>query len=132
MGKTSAVLHIAAHVAGDVRQPVAIFSLEMSREQVVQRLLCATAHVESRGLRTGYLREADWPKLVAAAGVLSDLPIFIDDSPNISVLEMHEKARRLKADRSQRLEELATCGPIRVLRQGHPSRCRRGSSVFGS
>ncbi|MFQ5882956.1 MAG: replicative DNA helicase [Candidatus Methylomirabilales bacterium] len=98
MGKTSFALNIAQHVAVEGRIPVAIFSLEMSKEQVVQRLLCAEARVDSHRLRTGYLRDSDWPRLTTAAGRLSEAPIFIDDTPGSSVLEMRAKARRLKAE----------------------------------
>lgn len=98
MGKTSFALNIAQHVAVEGRIPVALFSLEMSKEQVVQRLLCADARVDSHRLRTGYLRDSDWPRLTTAAGRLSEAPIFIDDSAGISVLEMRAKARRLKAE----------------------------------
>lgn len=98
MGKTSFALNIAQHVAVEGRVPVAFFSLEMSKEQVVQRLLCGEARVDSHRLRTGYLRDSDWPKLTTAAGRLSEAPIFIDDSPGGSVLEMRAKTRRLKAE----------------------------------
>jgi len=98
MGKTSFALNIAQHVAVEERIPVALFTLEMSKEQVVQRLLCADARVDSHRLRTGYLRDSDWPRLTTAAGRLSEAPIFIDDSAGISVLEMRAKTRRLKAE----------------------------------
>jgi replicative DNA helicase len=78
--------------------PVAVFSLEMSKEQLVLRLLCSEARVPGHKLRTGYLGDSDWPRLTAAAGRLSDAPIYIDDSPALSVLEMRAKARRLKAE----------------------------------
>jgi replicative DNA helicase len=77
--------------------PLAMFSLEMSKEQLVQRMLCAHARVDAHKVRTGYLATSDWPKLTAAAGKLSEAPIFIDDSPAISVMELRAKARRLKA-----------------------------------
>ncbi|MBS1128868.1 MAG: putative replicative helicase, dnaB, partial [Nitrospirae bacterium] len=99
MGKTSFALNLADHVATTTQTPVAVFSLEMTKEQLVQRLLCARARVESRKIRTGYIRDVDWPRLTAAAGVLSGAPIYIDDSSAQSVLEMRAKARRLKTEK---------------------------------
>ncbi len=98
MGKTSFCLNIAEHAAIQERTTAAIFSLEMSKEQLVQRMLCSVAKVDSHKLRTGYLSDADWPKLTTGAGILSEAPIFIDDTPGISLLEMRAKARRLKAE----------------------------------
>jgi len=98
MGKTSFCLNIAQHAAIHEQTPVAIFSLEMSKEQLVQRMLCSVASVDSHKLRTGYLSDADWPKLTTGAGRLSEAPIFIDDTPGISLLEMRAKARRLMAE----------------------------------
>jgi replicative DNA helicase len=83
--------------------PLAFFSLEMSKEQLVQRMLCAHAKVDAHKVRTGYLAASDWPRLTAAAGKLSEAPIFIDDSPAISVMELRAKARRLKAHQDIRL-----------------------------
>jgi replicative DNA helicase len=99
MGKTALCLNIAQHAAINVKIPTAIFSLEMSKEQLAIRMLCSEARVDSARLRSGFLSESDWPKLTMAAGALSDAPIFIDDAPAISVLELRAKARRLKADR---------------------------------
>ena len=98
MGKTALCLNLAQFAAIEKRIPVAIFSLEMSKEQLVIRVLCSEAQVEGTRLRTGFLTESDWPKLTLAAGNLSDAPIFIDDSAAISVLELRAKARRLKGD----------------------------------
>jgi len=98
MGKTALCLNLAQYAAIEKRIPVAIFSLEMSKEQLVIRMLCSEAQVEGTRLRTGFLTESDWPKLTLAAGNLSDAPIFIDDSAAISVLELRAKARRLKGD----------------------------------
>jgi replicative DNA helicase len=72
----------------------------MSKEQLVQRLLCSVARVDSHKLRTGYLSDADWPRLTTGAGILSESPIYVDDTPGISLLEMRAKARRLKAEQS--------------------------------
>ena len=98
MGKTSFALNIAEHVAVEEKIPVAIFSLEMSKEQVVQRLLCSRARVDSHKLRTGKLGRDDWRRLAEALEDLYEAPIFIDDSPTLTVLEMRAKARRLKAE----------------------------------
>lgn len=97
MGKSSLVLNIAQYASSRAKIPVGIFSLEMSKEQLVQRMLCAEAKVDAHKLRTGYLGEADWPKLTTAAGILAEAPIYIDDTPAIPILEIRAKARRLKA-----------------------------------
>jgi replicative DNA helicase len=99
MGKTALCLNIAQHASINAKIPTAVFSLEMSKEQLAIRMLCSEARVDSGRLRSGFLSESDWPKLTMAAGALSDAPIFIDDTPAISVLELRAKARRLKADR---------------------------------
>jgi replicative DNA helicase len=99
MGKTALALGIAQHAAIEKRATCAIFSLEMSKEQLVLRMLCSEARVDAHKVRTGYTGRADWPRLTTAAGRLTDAPIFIDDTPALSVLEMRAKARRLKADR---------------------------------
>jgi len=98
MGKSMFIQNIAQYVACECRKPVGLFSLEMSQEQLVMRMLAAEANVEFRGLRTGFLSESDWPKLTIAAGKLSESPIFIDDTPGISVMELRAKARRLKVE----------------------------------
>jgi replicative DNA helicase len=98
MGKTAFCLNVAQYAAIEKKTPVAVFSLEMSKEQLVIRLLCSEAQVEGTRLRTGFLTESDWPRLTLAAGTLSDAPIFIDDTPALTVLEMRAKARRLNAD----------------------------------
>jgi replicative DNA helicase len=95
MGKTAFCLNIAQHISIREKLPVAIFSLEMSKEQLVLRMLCAEARVDAHRLRTGQLGKTDWPKLTAAAGDLSEAPVFIDDTPAISILEMRAKSRRL-------------------------------------
>ncbi len=98
MGKTAFALNIAQYAAVQERVPVAIFSLEMSKEQLSLRMLSSEARVDSQRLRKGFLGETDWPKLTTAAGSLSDALIFIDDTPAITALEMKAKARRLKAE----------------------------------
>lgn len=98
MGKTAFAISIGERVALDYKKPVAIFSLEMSKEQLVQRMICSQARVDAHKVRSGFLSPSDWPKITKAAGQLSAAPIFIDDTPAISVLELRAKARRLKAN----------------------------------
>jgi replicative DNA helicase len=98
MGKTALVLNIAQHVAIEENTPVAVFSLEMSKESLVQRMLTAEARVDSQLLRKGKLRDDEYPRIAKAAGILSSAPIWIDDTPGVSLLEMRSKARRLKAE----------------------------------
>ncbi|MBL7151407.1 MAG: replicative DNA helicase [Candidatus Omnitrophica bacterium] len=97
MGKSAFALGVAEYAGVVEKIPLAIFSLEMSKEQLVQRMLCSHAKVDAHKVRTGYLATSDWPRLTSAAGKLSEAPIFIDDSPAISVMELRAKARRLKA-----------------------------------
>jgi len=98
MGKTSWVLNVAQNAAIEHNTPVAIFSLEMSKEQLVQRLLCAEGRVDSQRLRRGQLSADEYQRLAAAAGHLNTAPLWIDDSPGSTVLEMRAKARRLAAE----------------------------------
>lgn len=101
MGKTSFALNVAMSAAIDAKIPTAVFSLEMSKEQIGLRLLCSKARVDLKSLRSGYLsRDRDWPRLAIAAGILADAPLFIDDSPMINTLEVRAKARRLKKERN--------------------------------
>ena len=95
MGKTALALSIARHVGVQLKKRVAVFSLEMSKDQIVTRLLCAEAKVNNSKVRSGKLNESDFPKLVDAAGKISQADIFVDDTAAISVLEMRAKARRL-------------------------------------
>ncbi|MBI4699074.1 MAG: replicative DNA helicase [Nitrospirae bacterium] len=97
MGKTAFCLNIATHVGIEAKVPVALFSLEMSKELIVLRMICAEAEVDSKSVRSGYHTKEDYRKLVNAAGRLAEAPIFIDDSFN-TVLEIRAKARRLKAE----------------------------------
>jgi len=99
MGKTSFCLSIARNVGISESLPVAIFSLEMSREEIVLRLLCSVAKVSMHKVRTGFIDKKDWTPLTNAASILSNAPIFIDDSPAISILEIKARARRLQAER---------------------------------
>lgn len=98
MGKTAFVLNIARNVAVRDKRPVAFFSLEMSKEQLVQRLLCSEAPIDAQRLRIGDLKDDDWKRLVQAAEKLSSAPLYIDDTPGITVAEMRAKARRLKVE----------------------------------
>ena len=97
MGKSSLALCLAENVALQQKVGTALFSLEMSKEHLVQRMLCAHARINAHSVRSGMLSASDWPTLTKAAGKLSEAPIFIDDSPSLSVLELRAKARRLKS-----------------------------------
>ena len=101
MGKTAFTLNIAQHAAINSQKPVAFFSLEMSKESLVQRVLCAEGRVDASRLRKGRLQDDEYARLAIAAGRLNTAPIYIDDTPGISVLEMRAKARRLKSDRPE-------------------------------
>jgi replicative DNA helicase len=98
MGKTAFAMNLAQHAAIANEETVAIFSLEMSTQQLVMRLLCSEARVDSNGVRKGFLKDQDWHKLTSAASRLGEAPIFIDDSMNANVLEVRAKARRLKME----------------------------------
>ncbi len=97
MGKSALAASIAEHIGTVEKIPVAFFSLEMSKEQLVQRMLCSHARVNAHKVRTGFLSQSDWPRLTNAAGKLSEAPIYIDDTPAITALELRAKARRLKS-----------------------------------
>lgn len=103
MGKTSFCLNIAEHVAIEKGTGVAVFSLEMSKEQLVLRMLCSQAQVDLNKVRTGFLAARDFPKLATAAGRIADAPIYIDDTPALSALELRAKARRLRRDKDANL-----------------------------
>ena len=98
MGKTSFAVNIAQYASVRNKIPVAMFSLEMTKEQLMLRMLCSEARVRSQSVRTGYVGKSEWGKLTRAAGTLHDAPFYIDDSPDLNVLEMRAKARRLKAE----------------------------------
>jgi len=100
MGKTALALNIARNVAVDANIGVAVFSIEMSREQLSMRLLCSEARIDSSRLRSGFFSREDWVNLTGAAEVLSEAPIYIDDSPDISAMGIRAKARRLKMDKN--------------------------------
>ena len=98
MGKTALALNIAQHTAIEAKVPVAVFSLEMSRESLVQRMLCAESKVDSSRVRTGRLRADDFTRLARGAGHLNTAPIWIDDTPALSPIELRAKVRRLHAE----------------------------------
>ncbi|GKS14751.1 replicative DNA helicase [Paenibacillus chitinolyticus] len=99
VGKTAFALNIAQNVGIRKNEPVAVFSLEMGAEQLVQRMICAEANVDANRLRTGFLEPGDWEKITAGISLLSEAPIYIDDSASITVGEIRAKCRRLKKDR---------------------------------
>lgn len=100
MGKSAFALNIATNAATKANIPVAIFSLEMSKEQMVNRMLCSEAMVDSNKVRTGKLEEDDWVKLAETIGPLSEAEIYIDDTPGISVMEIRAKCRKLKLEKN--------------------------------
>jgi replicative DNA helicase len=103
MGKTAFAMNVAEHVAINEKLPVGVFSLEMSSQQLVQRLLCSRARVNLQKVRDGFLGERDFPSLTAAASKLAEAKIFIDDSASLTILELRAKARRLKAQQDVQL-----------------------------
>lgn len=98
MGKTAFVLNIAQHVAFKVQKSVAIFSLEMSKEQLVNRLFALEAQVDAQSLRTGNLKDTDWEKLIESAGTIGKSKLMIDDTPGISISELRSKCRKMKLE----------------------------------
>ena len=121
MGKTAFALNIAQYTAVKNHVPTAIFSLEMPREQLVSRMLSMHSHIESQQLRVGNLSSADWERLVESAGVISDAPLYIDDTPSITVAEIRSKCRKLKAENDIKLvliDYLQLMGSTRSTRRG--------------
>ena len=100
MGKSAFALNIASHAAINAKVPVAIFNLEMSKSQLVNRMLCSEAMVDSNKIRTGKIEENDWVKLATALGPLSEAPIYIDDTAGISIAEIRAKCRKLKLEKN--------------------------------
>jgi replicative DNA helicase len=96
-GKTALALGMATHAALEAHRPVLVFSLEMSKLELTQRMLCSEARVDSKRVRNGKLTEPDWQKIAHATGRLAEAPIWIDDNPNLTIMEIRSKARRLKA-----------------------------------
>ncbi len=103
MGKTSLAMNIAEHVCMDQKLPVGVFSLEMTAESLVLRMLCSRSRVNLRSITSGFLAERDFPKLTGAAGKLAGAPLYIDDTPGLSVLQMRAKARRMHQQHGVRL-----------------------------
>ena len=101
MGKTAFALNIAQHVGLKARKPVAIFSLEMPKEQLVQRMLCSEAEVDTQKLKTGNMQAKDWEKLTTAMNLFADAPIFIDDCAGASVMDIRAKCRRLAMEQKE-------------------------------
>ena len=99
MGKSAFALNIATNAAVRANTPVAIFSLEMSKEQMANRILCSEALVDSNKVRTGKVEDDDWSKLAQASGILSEAQIFIDDTPGISIMEIRTKCRKMKMEK---------------------------------
>ena len=118
MGKTAFTLNIATYVAVRLKQPVAFFSLEMSNVQLVQRMLCAEGGIDSQALRSGVLERDDWTRLISASDRLMKAPMFIDDTPGITVAELRSKARRIKAQHGLSLVVI----DYLQLMQGRPGR----------
>ena len=100
MGKSAFALNIATNAAVRAHVPVVLFSLEMSKEQMINRILCSEAMVDSNKVRTGKLEEEDWAKLAGAIGPLSEADVYIDDTPGISVMEIRAKCRKLKLEKN--------------------------------
>ncbi len=99
LGKTALALNVAAYAAIEKKKHVGVFSLEMSKESLVIRLLCSEARIDSHKLRTGFSSREDWSKMTRALGRLAEAPLYIDDSPSLSIMQIRAKARRLKADK---------------------------------
>lgn len=121
MGKTAFALNMAEHAACHKKICSVVFSLEMSKEQLVQRMLCGLAKVDGSKLRGGFLRESDWRNLFKAADQLSHAPLFIDDTPALSILEMRAKARRLKKEQNL---GLIVVDYLQLMRSLHPTESR--------
>lgn len=118
MGKTSFALNVAVHAALEQGIPVALFSLEMAREQVIQRILSSEGGVEGQKLRTGFLDEEDWLRLTEAMARLSEAPIFVDDTPDQGVMEIRGKARRLVQEYGR---ALVLVDYLQLVKSRHPS-----------
>ena len=129
MGKSAFATSIADSVAIEENLPVAIFSLEMSKEQLMQRFLCLQAKVEVNRVRTGFLAPSEWPILTSAAGRLSEAPIYIDDTPAITIFELRAKARRLKAHHNIQLILVDYLQLLRGMRRGDNSRQQEISEI---
>ena len=121
MGKTAFAMNIAINACRSRGTPVAVFSLEMPKEQLARRLLCSEAGVDGNALRSGKLTRDDWQPLTRAAGELSELPLYMDDTPSLSLLELRAKARRLKSDKGL---ALIVIDYLQLMRSGLRSESR--------
>ncbi|MBD2502739.1 replicative DNA helicase [Anabaena azotica] len=131
MGKTAFCLNLANNIAAGMRLPVAVFSLEMSKEQLVQRLLASEAQIESGYLRSGRLSQTQWEPLSRAISMLSEMPIFIDDTPNITVTQMRSQARRLQAEQGVELG-LIVIDYLQLMEGGGDNRVQELSKITRS
>jgi replicative DNA helicase len=132
MGKTAFCLNLAHNVATLYKLPVAIFSLEMSKEQLVQRLLASEAQIESGYLRTGRISQTQWEPLSRAIDMLTETPIFIDDTPNITVTEMRSQARRLQAEHGTKELGLIVIDYLQLMEGGGDNRVQELSRITRS
>ncbi len=128
MGKTSFTMNIARNIAAFHKLPVAVFSLEMSKEQLIQRLLASEVRIESGRLRAGRISQNEWEPLGHAISTLSQLPIFVDDTPNISITEMRSKARRLQAEQGGALG-LVLLDYLQLMEGGGDNRVQELSKI---
>ncbi|MBD1907531.1 replicative DNA helicase [Funiculus sociatus GB2-A5] len=131
MGKTAICLNIARNIAEFHKLPVAVFSLEMSKEQLVQRMLASEAEIESNHLRAGRVAQNQWERLSRALGTLSEMPIFIDDTPNMTVMQMRSQARRLQAEQRGELG-LILLDYLQLMEGGGDNRVQELSKITRS
>jgi replicative DNA helicase len=131
MGKTAFCLNLAHNIAAGYKLPVAVFSLEMSKEQLVQRLLASEAQIESSYLRSGRISQTQWEPLMRAIGMLSEMPIYIDDTPNITVTQIRSQARRLQAEQGMNLG-LIVIDYLQLMEGGGDNRVQELSRITRS
>ena len=131
MGKTAFALNVALNACQLKKVPVVVFSLEMPKEQLVRRMLCSEARVDGSRMRSGQLWRDDWPKLARAAGAVSELPLFIDDTPGLTMMELRSKTRRLAAEHGM---GLVVVDYLQLMRSGarHDSREQEISEISRS
>ncbi|NTV12575.1 MAG: replicative DNA helicase [Desulfobulbaceae bacterium] len=126
MGKTALAMNIVQNAALLYKVPVGVFSLEMSKEQLGMRMLCSLSKVDSQRVRTGHIQESDWPKLARAVGMLSESPIYIDDTPALTIMELRGKARRLKTEHNL---GLVVVDYLQLMRGQHGATERREQEI---
>src|SRR5690606_21558089 len=129
VGKTAFALNIAQNVGVRSKETVAIFSLEMSASQLVQRMICAEANVDAGRMRTGYLESEDWEKVTMAIGTMAEAPIFIDDSATITVADIRAKCRGLKKERGLGLIVIDYLQLIQRRGRSSENRQQEGSEI---